>query len=85
MVANALCRINVIFWNEQINALDGEISHLLIIIIIMIGNLQSDFRNSKRFTVELKEKHTMRKYTGVQNIKINEHFHTKHGKNTSNI
>ena len=57
---------------------------LLIIIIIIIGNLQNAFRNSKRFTIELKEKHTMRKYTSVQkHMKINKHFHTKHGKNAS--
>ena len=25
----------------------------------------------------------MRKYASIQNVKINKHFHTKHGKNTS--
>ena len=46
----------------------GTESVLCEVIIIILGNLQSAFRNLKRFTTELKEKHTKRKYTSVQNI-----------------
>ena len=59
-----------------------KFSHLLII----IGTYRAISETQRALQLNLKKnKNTMRKYTSVQNIKINKHFHTKHGKNTSNI
>ena len=52
---------------EKETVSEGERDSVRIIIII-IGNLYSAFRNSKRITIELKEKHTMCKCTSIQNI-----------------
>ena len=61
-----------------------KFSHLLII----IGNLQSDFRNSKGFTFELKEKKKRKNaqiYKHTKHKKLTNIFIQSMAKTTSNI